>query len=44
MRKIKKDIPNRSKDQHVFIELTVNGQKIEREVSTRMLLTDFFEA
>tara|TARA_B100001057_G_scaffold484713_1_gene563217 strand:+ start:288 stop:821 length:534 start_codon:yes stop_codon:yes gene_type:complete len=41
MRKIKKDIPNRSKDQHVFIELTVNGQKIEREVSTRMLLTDF---
>ncbi len=41
MRKIKKDIPNRSNDQHVFIELTVNGQKIEREVSTRMLLTDF---
>ena len=34
-------IPERSTDPRLTIEMTVNGEEIEREVSPRMLLSDF---
>ena len=36
-----KSTPDRSSDKRVKISLKVNGQEIEREVSVRMLLSDF---
>ena len=34
-------IPQRSSDPRVSVSLTVNGEKVEREVSPRLLLSDF---
>ena len=34
-------IPQRSSDPRIPVSLTVNGEKVEREVSPRLLLSDF---
>ncbi len=34
-------IPERSSDPRIPISLTVNGEKVEREISPRLLLSDF---
>ena len=34
-------IPHRSSDPRIPVSLTVNGEKVEREVSPRLLLSDF---
>lgn len=39
--KIKTKLPTKSADPTVGIELTVNGERVAAEVSTRMLLSDF---
>jgi aerobic-type carbon monoxide dehydrogenase small subunit (CoxS/CutS family) len=39
--KIKPKLPNASMDPTAIVELTVNGEAVSREVSTRMLLSDF---
>ena len=38
---IRPSIPERSEDPRVEVSLTVNGQKVKRTVSVRMLLSDF---
>lgn len=39
--KIRTKLPTKSADPTVDIELTVNGERVAAEVSTRMLLSDF---
>jgi aerobic-type carbon monoxide dehydrogenase small subunit (CoxS/CutS family) len=39
--RIKPRLPERSTDPRCPVALTVNGEKVEREVSVRMLLSDF---
>lgn len=39
--KLERSIPSGSNDPKVSVSLTVNGTKVTREVSTRMLLSDF---
>ena len=39
--KIKPKLPTKSSDPTVDIELTVNGERVSAQVSTRMLLSDF---
>ena len=34
-------VPQRSGDPRIHVSLTVNGEKVEREVSPRLLLSDF---
>lgn len=41
MKPRKHSIPQRSADPRVTVRMTVNGEDIEREVSVRMLLSDF---
>jgi len=40
-RKIRPALPERSADPRRAINLTVNGESVAREISTRMLLSDF---
>ncbi len=41
MRKVTRSIPNRSYDEHLDVKITVNGELVERNISSRMLLSDF---
>ncbi len=41
MKTVKKLAPSKSVDPTRIISLTVNGETVEREVSVRMLLSDF---